>query len=246
MPLRKDGRWRSALAELTIIVVGILLALWVDALREDRIDRKTERQYLESFLLDLERDLAELDSATTWTLRHGHAAEEVQLFLGAVEGPASPDTLVKSIALAGWQYLPPFSTLTIDELRSTGNLQLLRNVELRRSIGEYYNLIETVLPVAEDLRQCVWGDYDRWVKRFLSADVRTSVNVEMLGPIPGFDASMVLLPDTSEIRGALSAVPGLRETLEEVVFASRVQRNIWTVLAESAEGLREEINNELR
>jgi hypothetical protein len=246
MRLAKEVKWRSALAELTIIVVGILLALWVDAWNEDRIDRRTERQYLESLLLDLERDLAELDSASTWTLRHGRAAEQVQLFLGGVEGLGPPDTLVKSIALAGWQYLPPFSTLTIDELRSTGNLQLLRDIGLRRSIGAYYNLIETVLPVAEDLRQRVWGDYDRLVKNFLSADVRTSVNVEMLGPIPGFDRSTVSLPDTSEIRRALSAASGLRETLEEIVFASRVQRNIWKTLTESAEDLREEINAELR
>ena len=237
--------WQRALAELTVIVVGILVALWVDALIQYRSDRNTETQYLESLAVDLRSDITELDSASVWTFRHGNAAEQVMAFLQGMESPPPPDTLVKSIALAGWQYPPPFATLTLDELRSTGNLQLIRNNALKRSIGAYYDLIEIQLAINEPLQERVWEDYDRRVKYFLTADERSWVSEEMYGPVSGFDASMVSLPDTAEIRQRLTSVPDLKETLNEVLYASRVQRSLWTDISRVANALLSEIRAEL-
>jgi len=237
--------WQRALAEMTVIVVGILVALWVDALIQYRSDRNTETQYLESLAVDLESDLAELDSAAIWTFRHGHAAEQVVAFIQSVGSPPPPDTLVKSIVLAGWQYPPPFATLTLDELRSTGNLQLIQNDALKRSIGAYYDLIEIQLAINEPLQDRVWEDYDRRVKYLLSADERSLVNVEMYGSISGCDGSRIPFPDTAEIRQRLASVPDIEETLSEVLFASRTQRSLWTDISRVANALLSEIRTEL-
>jgi len=237
--------WQRALAELAVIVVGILVALWIDALIQYQTDRRTETQYLESLAIDLRGDIVELDSASIWTYRHGQAAEQVLAFLQGVESPPPPDTLVKSIVLAGWQYPPPFATLTLEELLSTGDLQLIRNAALKRAIGEYYDLIEIQLAINQPLQDRVWEDYDRRVTHLLSADVRSLVNVEMYGSIPGFDGSTVSFPDTAKIRQRLASIPDINETLGEVLFASRVQRSIWADISRVANLLLTEIGREL-
>ena len=47
MPIRegvaRTGRW--LLAELVIVAAGVLVALWVDALREDMRDRDAEEDF---------------------------------------------------------------------------------------------------------------------------------------------------------------------------------------------------------
>lgn len=44
---------RRASGEFNIIVVGVLVAFWVDGWREYRLDRQVEREYLERLLVDL-------------------------------------------------------------------------------------------------------------------------------------------------------------------------------------------------
>jgi hypothetical protein len=52
--------WRLLLGEFIVIVVGILMALWVDELREARYKAALEIEYLASIVTDLEADLLRL------------------------------------------------------------------------------------------------------------------------------------------------------------------------------------------
>ena len=49
--------WPLLLSEFVVIVVGVLLALWVDELREARNNAELEVQYLESLALTREMDV---------------------------------------------------------------------------------------------------------------------------------------------------------------------------------------------
>ena len=121
---------RRAVGELAIIILGVLIALWVDELRQTRTDRATEAAYIQGLAMDLRNDLAELDSAAVWSSRFEAAAGTVLSFL---DGESKDlDSLVSAVAIAGWQYPPEFSTHTIDDLRSTGNLRLISRISLSR------------------------------------------------------------------------------------------------------------------
>ena len=52
-----------------------------------------------------------------------------------------PDTLVMSVHFAGVTFSPTISKFTIEELKSTGDLRLLRNQALKRQIADYYNQV---------------------------------------------------------------------------------------------------------
>jgi hypothetical protein len=124
--------------EFFVIVVGVLVALWVDQVRAARADAKLEVEYLASFLIDIETDLAQFDSADAWSRKQEAAAATV---LALYDGPpptASVDELVAAVETAGWQFVPTITRNTIDDLKATGNLRLIRDPALRRAIATYY------------------------------------------------------------------------------------------------------------
>jgi hypothetical protein len=93
--------WRLLLGEFIVIVVGILMALWVDQLREARVHAELEVEYLESLVIDLEADLAQFDETEAWMRRSEVAAATV---LALYEG--SPPTqnaadLVAAVEIRG-------------------------------------------------------------------------------------------------------------------------------------------------
>ncbi len=114
--------WRLLLGEFVVIVVGILMALWVDELREARFNADLEVRYLESLVTDLEADLAQFDETESWMRRSEAAAATVlALYQGSPPTENAAD-LVAAVETAGWQSWPSITRNTIDDLRSTGNL----------------------------------------------------------------------------------------------------------------------------
>jgi hypothetical protein len=127
-----------------IIVVGVLVALWADQLRAARADAALEVEYLESIVIDLEADLAQFDSADAWSRRQEAGVATVLALYDGLQPTNSVADLVAAVESAGWQYVPSITRNTIDDLRSTGNLRLLRDPTLRRAIASYYTTVETV------------------------------------------------------------------------------------------------------
>jgi hypothetical protein len=80
--------WRLLLGEFVVVVFGVLVALWVDQLREARVNAKLEVQYVESLLTDLEADLAQIDSTESWMRRSEAAAATVLALYAGWRPPA--------------------------------------------------------------------------------------------------------------------------------------------------------------
>jgi hypothetical protein len=167
--------WRFLLGEFFVIVRGVLVALWVDQIQAARSDAKLEGEYLESLRIDLDADLAQFDSTDVW-LRKQEAAAATVLALYAGETPAvGLDDLVAAVETAGWQYVPVITRNTIDDLRSTGNLRLIRDPALRRSIAAYYTAIEVNSVPMADMQDRLWRQYDARVGQVLGPRERLRV-----------------------------------------------------------------------
>jgi len=119
--------WRLLLGEFVVIVVGVLMALWVDELREARYNSALEIEYLQSFVTDLEADLAQFDETEAWMRRSEAAAATVLALYKGSPPTENPADLVMAVETAGWQSWPVITRNTIDDLRSTGNLRLIRD-----------------------------------------------------------------------------------------------------------------------
>lgn len=132
---RKRGRWVAI--EATTIVGSILLALLLDALWDYRGDRASEREYLDGLRVEFRASAEEL-----------RLDEEVRrVILDRVEhllaAARMPDATLPTDSLPAWTasalnyrfYTPAHAVL--EDLISSGNLELIRSDSLRRLILQY-------------------------------------------------------------------------------------------------------------
>jgi hypothetical protein len=140
---RRTIPWGRATAELAIVALGVLSALWVESFREARAERRMERQYMERLVDDLVAD-----SATMERIRHFHrlyrrsATQLVEIIEGAYT--ATPDTteVMHMMAWAGYLDSTVLQRATFDDMVSSGRLGLIRDPDLVRDVLQYYKLAE--------------------------------------------------------------------------------------------------------
>lgn len=136
--------WRYAIGEVILIVIGILIALWINELAQNQQDRQLEKQYLNALNADLKNDVIYYDSTYHANDRRINDAYAVMQILDG-EAPFPPDSLAFLKQLLSTMSLeagdrPPN---VWNELQATGNLRLLRNRKLVDRLFEYYSLRES-------------------------------------------------------------------------------------------------------
>ena len=138
--------WKRLVLEATAIVASILLAFAIDAWWDDRQDRKEESAVLKRLLVDLDYDARILKSLATAPDGKIERLRRIQNVFRTGEYPANPRQFLEDIvrgARMGWNQ-PTAQTNTIDELRSSGNLGIIRSQELRDVIAKYYKGFESM------------------------------------------------------------------------------------------------------
>ncbi len=127
--------------ELTIIVVGVLIALWVDTLAEDRRDRAQEAAYLTGILSDLGTDSLGLEERRATAQRGLEVADRLLALRRNTVLDVPADSLAVWLFRAA--FVDNFQPLdhTYREILGAGGLSLLSDEELRRNISAYYRSI---------------------------------------------------------------------------------------------------------
>jgi hypothetical protein len=139
----KAQNWFAVTLDFVIVVLGVFIGIQVASWNQARQDRQEERRYYGQLLVDLRTDLETFSRAERLTDIHDEAAQLVIDRLGGKDPPhASPGRMATAIHLAGWINIPYPSRGTYNELVSTGNLGLLRNIELKSEIASYYGIFD--------------------------------------------------------------------------------------------------------
>lgn len=134
----KSRHWSTLVIELALIVVGVILALSIDDLVQEREDQRSEKIYLASLIRDLNQ-----------------MVESLQAYVDTETAMASASaTTLKILAVAGYEhkgeelreYLSGMGTrrtlrlvsAAYADLTSTGNFQLIRSRALREQLLRYF------------------------------------------------------------------------------------------------------------
>lgn len=133
----RNQNWFSVALEVGIVVFGVFIGLQVSNWNAGRQDIALERIYLERLLSDMEvsteRQEAEIAMNTAYLKDTDYYALHVRQ--GTIDS-ADNERLHR-----GWDGTGIFPTVqtdlsTISELKDTGNMMLIRNLEIRDVIGE--------------------------------------------------------------------------------------------------------------
>jgi hypothetical protein len=235
--------WRFLLGEFVVIVLGVLIALWVDELREARVNAGLEVQYLESLMADIDADLARFDGAERGMRASETAAATVLALYGDSPPAENVADLVTAVETAGWPATVIVTRNTIDDLRSTGNLRLIRDPAIRRAISDYYNSVDSGLRVVNRLQEGIMDRYDVKVASVLRPGERMAV---LQGSFLGQGLTSEVLepaepPGVQELMTALRAFPELEVAAAEVLYQTISNRAVLGILRFSAVELRDEL-----
>ena len=152
-----------AIGEILLVVIGILLALQINAWNQSEKDKDEEKEYLERIVTDLKEDLLELDEtiknneSIIWTAAQviekveGLNVKESIWWTEVYDQIEHKYKIQPKIDLNRFgpllyylQTMREFKSTKIafQELVSTGKLNLIRDKELKQSIQFHYVLIE--------------------------------------------------------------------------------------------------------
>ncbi|MBV6647645.1 MAG: hypothetical protein KI790_19460, partial [Cyclobacteriaceae bacterium] len=87
--VKQKIQWRTHFIELIVVIIGITIAFSLNNWAQGRKDRRSEQEYLRSFLEDLDQDIAQLDSLISNSKKQMSSAGELFRILGQDDPLAS-------------------------------------------------------------------------------------------------------------------------------------------------------------
>ena len=131
----KAQNWFAVAIDFLIVVAGILLAFQITAWNEARRDRALEREYLERLYADIENTLESRGRAAQWDeTRLAQQALVLNALRTGVLRQEDRSAFNTGLAWFGFVSGPDVQWTTVDELRSTGAMNLISDVALRSAI----------------------------------------------------------------------------------------------------------------
>jgi type II secretory pathway pseudopilin PulG len=131
-------RWPEFAVEFVLIIVGILAALYIDGWMQARQDRKSEQAYLELLREDLDLIEGELQGYVDFEATNVETGSATYAMLDVEDPSAGYAKIQLNLALLSARKTLQITSATYTDLQSTGNLQLIRNQDLRQSIVRYF------------------------------------------------------------------------------------------------------------
>lgn len=165
--------------EFIVIVLGVLVALSVDAGLEVRAEGKREQAYYLSLARDVVDDTAEYATAIRMTARSIEAGSHVRsVILGDPYPGKRP--LSQSLAYASWVNYPDWSSGTLDELYSVGTIRLIRRQEIKDAIHAYRSDVNEWRPRMQGPEYGAFLDYRRTISGLIPLEARMAYEMTSL------------------------------------------------------------------
>lgn len=166
----RTQNWFTVIVEILIVVIGIFLGLQVTEWNQEREDIVAENQFFDRLITDLEHDLTEFED----TQRSAQTRLElIDFLIGAMAGETVDEAALAGVARAvqeaGFSRRAIIADHTFEELKSSGNLNLIRSTELRKKIFAYYGSVSFISQY-EFMSQHIQNEYQDRRTTILTAD----------------------------------------------------------------------------
>ena len=153
--MNKRGRM---IGEFLLIVTGVLVALAVETALDERADENLRDEYISRIKADVAADKRAIEFRMEFFTAVSNFSRDT-LDWAQSDLPVDKDVLLASFYAAEvWPFLPNVSTY--QDLKSTGNIRLLDNIELRTSLVKYHTQASASRPgwtPLEDYREIIRG-----------------------------------------------------------------------------------------
>jgi len=138
----KTGQYFTyAIGEILLVVIGILIALYINNWNEDRKDRIKENAILNELHKDFKKNLEKFYPIKQYQLNAYNSGNIVFRNLKKIHIPASRDSLYthSTRMFGGYTYYP--SNGVVESLISSGEINLIRNDSLRKYLVSWKDVL---------------------------------------------------------------------------------------------------------
>lgn len=214
--------WRRLAAEFVVIVMGVLVALAVDAAREAREERLREAAYLRQLEADLSATASSLADAITIDQSARDAADRAIDALNSSSLPSSDSLVAWTLAAtnSSASFYPMMGTITA--LVGSGEFRLVRDEELRQQLLRYHGGVQSAMRIIDGVQPHTWRTLERfgsmlsWVSLLQATDAqRFPIEWEALAADRSFHSALYDLRLAAHNR--LFALLSLRGSLESLL-----------------------------
>ena len=135
----RQQEWTAIWIDLVIVVVGVFIGIQVANWNEARLEEQRAVDFLERLSNDLDQELASIDKRVAYvgrSITYGEAA-----LAWAEDGKLADDSSWQTVlSFVQASRILPYSPVdsTYQEMRSAGELGLVRDAELRTALTEYF------------------------------------------------------------------------------------------------------------
>ena len=135
--------FKYAVGEIILVVIGILIALQINTWNEQNKEQKIIKSYLKNLVVDLNEDIKMTESLKTIIKYKVLYIDNIATFFRNKEIHELDNLEVFYNTYDQYGYRPfTWYKSTIDEIKSSGSLKLIKNDSLRKHINEYYALTD--------------------------------------------------------------------------------------------------------
>jgi hypothetical protein len=140
---------RYAIGEIVLVVIGILIALQVNNLNQERKERILEADYYCRLLEDVNHDILELKNQLDINELRIKSSNK---FIHLLQQPTFTqkeimDAMLGSISKTTFTFKP--SMATFEDLKSSGNLGLLKDLSIKNKLIAYYVKLDGLIDVID-------------------------------------------------------------------------------------------------
>ncbi len=229
-----------AIGEILLVVLGILIALQVDAWQQGREEAEQEAYYLTRLEGEMASNIKiarELEAFKSF--RHENARRVLGFLMNQAPEQEAGQDFFLALEHLTWFYKRAYQKDVWEELKSTGNIDLISDRGLRTRISHMYNALDFFSSFEEE-----WETYTMGYRRLLgnanilSLEARLELSRHLrpwgtegvVDTLPDFDTTIRQLRQLEELPGYLSDI-----VLSSSVGAqqqSMIARNLDSLLLE--------------
>ena len=140
----KKINWKYALGEIVIVIIGITIAFWLNSWKEDSKDDALRLQYLENIRIDIDKEIDHINENDILIQTKLGLIREIKPFLGKGNKKNRRSVIQKFFSVAQLISFQPENT-TYTTLINSGDMNLIKNFDLRRKIVDHYRQHEIIL-----------------------------------------------------------------------------------------------------
>lgn len=133
----KPKRWKEYFLEFLMIFLAVTMGFFAESLRENINNKERLHNYIQSLVSDLKSDLAMYDSSIAFNNSHKEMIDSIIVGLNGPKKDLRKVYLMARKLTMGSSVLSP-NTKTFEQMKSSGDMRLIRKQFIADSIGMYY------------------------------------------------------------------------------------------------------------